>query len=402
MLPILVNERNIEPTVIKQANQFISFKFADIQLLYNMNFVGSATSLDSFLKAYKTSETKRFFPYEWFDHPDKIQNPEPPPYDAFYSKRRSCNPLETAYTDYVTILKSRLTTEQSVIKLKPSKPPPTGIKKYLYLQQIWKQQQMSSFKEFLRWYNNQVVLPTLEAMQKMIAFYHDNDIDMLKLGCTLPNLANICLHKSTDAKLHPFTEGDKDLMEKFRQDVVGGPSIVFTRKAVVDETFLRKSTNKSNSIIGIDASQLYPYSMCQPMLTGLYTSWDIDSETGRFTPRQNIPVASKIWSCLIFNVQDLIVKKRASTLQAGRRKLIAIVLMGFVPIVILCLKQWVDFTIFAPVKSFAHLSLKKISNVAVGEENLMNFVEAIYRRKVSLSLKCGNVSGGDFTRQPTM
>ena len=287
LLPILVNERNIEPTVIKNANQFISFKFGDIQLLDNINFVGSATSLDSFLKAYKTSETKGFFPYERFDHPGKIQSPEPPQYDAFYSKRRSCNPLETAYTDYVTILKSGLTTEQSVIKLKRSKPPPTGSEKYLYLQQIWKQQQMNSFKDFSQWYNNQVVLPTLEAMQKMIAFYQDKDIDMLKLGCTLPNLANICLHKCTDAKLHPFTEGDKDLMEKFREDVVGGPSIVFTRKAVIDETFIRKSTNISKSIIGIDASQLYPYSMCQPMLTGLYTSWEIDSETGRFTPRQN-------------------------------------------------------------------------------------------------------------------
>ena len=27
--------------------------------------------------------------------------------------------------------------------------------------------------------------------------------------------------------------------------------------------------------------------MCQPMPTGLYTRWDIDSETSRFTPRQN-------------------------------------------------------------------------------------------------------------------
>ena len=45
------------------------------------------------------------------------------------------------------------------------------------------------------------------------------------------------------------------------------------------------------------------------------------------------------------------------------------------------------------------LSLKKISNVAVGKENSLNSVEAIYRRKVSLSLKCGNVSGGDSTRQ---
>ena len=121
-LPILVNERNIEPTVIRKSNQFILFKFGDIQLLDIMKFLGGATSLDS-LKAYKTSETKRFFPYEWFDHPDKLQNPELPPYDAFCSKLRSCKPLGTEYTDYVNLLKSGLTTEQAVIKLKLSKPP---------------------------------------------------------------------------------------------------------------------------------------------------------------------------------------------------------------------------------------------------------------------------------------
>ena len=90
----------------------------------------------------------------------------------------------------------------------------------------------------------------------MIAFYHDKDIDVLKLGCTLQNLANICLHKSTDAIFYPFTEGDKDLSEKIREDVVGGPSIVFIRKAVVDETFIRKPTNLCKSIVGLDSSQL--------------------------------------------------------------------------------------------------------------------------------------------------
>ena len=33
LLPILVNERHIEPTVVKKANQFVSFKFGDVQLL---------------------------------------------------------------------------------------------------------------------------------------------------------------------------------------------------------------------------------------------------------------------------------------------------------------------------------------------------------------------------------
>ena len=47
-----------------------------------------------------------------------------------------------------------------------SKPPPTGIEIYQYLEQIWKHEQLSSFKDFLRWYNNNDVVPTLEAMQK--------------------------------------------------------------------------------------------------------------------------------------------------------------------------------------------------------------------------------------------
>ena len=107
----------------------------------------------------------------------------------------------------------------------------------------------------------------------MLAFYHKKGIDILKLGCTLPNMANICLHKSTSAKFYPFTETDKDLLQKIREHMVGGPSIVFTRKAVVDETFIRNSRIICESIVGIDASQLHPYSMCQPMTTGLYLRW---------------------------------------------------------------------------------------------------------------------------------
>ena len=165
--------------------------------------------------------------------------------------------------------------------------PTTGLENYNYLKSIWEQEKMTIFRDFLRWYNNKDVVPTLDAMQKLIEFYHDKGIDMLKLGCTLPNLANICLHKSTDYKFYPFFSSDSDLLEKIREDMTGGPSIVFTRKAVANETFIRKSKNLCKSIVGIDASQLYPYSMCQDMPTGLYTRWDYDEETQKFKARQN-------------------------------------------------------------------------------------------------------------------
>ena len=220
---------------------------------------------------------------------------------------------------------------------------------------------MSSFKDFFRWYNNKDV-PTLEAMQKMIAFYHDKDIDMLKLGSTL--------HKSTDAKFYPFTEGDRDLLEKIREDVVGGPSIVFTRKAIVDETFIGKSTNICKSIVGIDASQPYPYSMCQPMSTGLYTRWHIDSETSGFTPRQNKTRSFENMVMSYFQRTRPDCKIESFYTTGRQKKTTPSVVMGFVLIAILCLKQWVAFTSFVPANSSTHLSLKKISNVVVGKEKL--------------------------------
>ena len=51
-----------------------------------------------------------------------------------------------------------------------------------------------------------------------------------------------------------------------------GPSIVYTRYAVVDQSCILNSENIFKSIFGIDASQLYPFSMCQQMPTGLNTS----------------------------------------------------------------------------------------------------------------------------------
>ena len=178
LLPILINERNMEPSVFKKANQFVSLKFGDVQVLDIMNFLGGATSLDSFLKAYKTAETKGFFLYEWFDCPQKMNNSELPTYDAFFSKLRNVNPLEKDYSDYQNLLSSGLKTDEALSEIKLSKPPPSGEENYQCLLGIWNHENMRTFKDFLRWYNNKDVVPTLEAMQKMLVF-----ITRMELTC---------------------------------------------------------------------------------------------------------------------------------------------------------------------------------------------------------------------------
>ena len=204
LIPYLIKKKEIEPSVIKKANDFVAFKFGDVQLLDIMKFLGGATTLDSFLKAYKASELKGYFPYEWFDTPNKLDEQQLPSYDDFYSKLKNSNPLDKEFDDYQKLLNTGITEEQALKKLGLKTKPATGLENYNYLKSIWEQEKMTTFRDFLRWYNNKDVVPTLDAMQKMIEFYHDKGIDMLKLGCTLPNLANICLHKSTDYKFYPF------------------------------------------------------------------------------------------------------------------------------------------------------------------------------------------------------
>ena len=166
LLPYLIHERDIQPTFIKNANHFVSLKFGDVQFVDILNFLGGATSFDSFLKVYKTSETKGFFPYEWFDSPEKLDATFLPPYDCFFSKLRNYNPLEKEFTVFTKLLNSGFSQQESLKKLRLKNVPPSVIDNYNYLKVVWEQEQMVTFRDFVKWHNNKDVVPTLEAMQK--------------------------------------------------------------------------------------------------------------------------------------------------------------------------------------------------------------------------------------------
>ena len=156
----------------------------------------------------------------------------------------------------------------------------------------------------------------------MIELHHNKGIDMLKLCGTLPNLANICLHKSTDSKFCPFTESDKDLLEKIREDMVGGLSIVFTRKAVVDETFIRKSSNLCKSIVGMLVSFVPTQCANQCQLDCIRAGSTILKLRDSQLAKTNL-APLRIWFCHSINKVDQIAKLRAMSLLVDKRKLIA-------------------------------------------------------------------------------
>ena len=212
------------------------------------------------------------------------------------------------------------------------------------------------------WYNNEDVLSTLEATQKKIAFYHDKDIDMLKLGCTLENWANICLHQLALANFYSFMEGFTDLLEKKREAVVGDLSIVFTWKLILDEDFNRESTKNVNLLVGLMLVNYTPnpcINPWRPVFIRIGTSIHRRVDSRLYKTR---PEASKRWSCPIFNQQDQNVEFKDSNLKAKTRKLTASVLINFDLIATLFSKQWTALIIFVPFKKYVLLYLKKISN----------------------------------------
>ena len=184
---------------------------------------------------------------------------------------------------------------------------------------------MTTFQDFVRWYNHKDAVPTLEAMQKMVEFYHNKGIDMLKLGCTLPSLANTCLHKSTNNKLYLFVEADKDLRYKIREDLTGGPSVVSTRKAVVDQTYIRKSENICKSIVGTDASLLYPSQCVKKGLLGLTIDGNsiqtlISLKLGKINGGN-----LRTWLCRTYNLSVLTALLKVITQLELRKRLIVLV-----------------------------------------------------------------------------
>lgn len=169
-------------------------KFMDI-----MQFLAQGTSYSKFLKAYGVEEQKGYFPYEWFNDVSKLDHSTLPPHQAFFSSLKNCNINED---------------------------------EYLFCQKIWRDNKMETFKEFLVWYNNLDVTPFVKAAEFFQQFYFEKGIDVFKTAISTPGVARQMLFNTAQKAGVNFALFDKfneDLYSAFKNNIVGGPSLVFTR-----------------------------------------------------------------------------------------------------------------------------------------------------------------------------
>jgi len=202
------------------------FRFLDI-----INYLGPGTSYEKWVKAYECKTEKSWFPYEWFDTPEKLDFPGLPKYEWYLKLKR----------EYV------LTRDQ-----------------WEGCQSLFKEKSMRTFADWLRTYNNLDV-----ALEKMRTFYSEKGIDILKDAVSIPGVSLHYLLRGAVERGAELYGPCKEAYEMLKKGVVGGPSLVFTRYHEVDVTRIRShrfaEPRLCKNIVGNDANALYLSTMLGEM-----------------------------------------------------------------------------------------------------------------------------------------
>ncbi len=240
------------------------YKFLDVS-----NFLAPGYSYSEFLKAYDVDVGKSYFCYEFFDDPAKLELTELPEYKHFYSELKECNVLEEEYSQF-TKLKEQMKSEEKAMKaMKLTVPPKTGPEKYAELQQIWKDKNMKTFKDYLEYYNAADVRGFIIAVEKMLEFYFDLEIDLLKTCQSSPGAARTLMFKDLNQTYFSlFSKKNADLYHILKSNCTGGPSIVYHRFHEAGKTEIKNSRKLCQKILGWDCNALYLYCISQIMPSG--------------------------------------------------------------------------------------------------------------------------------------
>jgi len=240
LIPYLVRNGGVRFT-IKRNQSYLSLKSSKLTFLDVSNFLAAGSSYAGFLKAYGCAESKGFFPYEWAHTLEKLEEPQLPPHSAFYSSLKNTN----------------ITEEE-----------------YKYCEEVWREKKMQTMKDFLIWYNNLDVVPFIHALEKMKAFWQGHGIDIFNF-ISLPGIAmRFEMEFLKGQNLHFSVFNSEELYNLFRDNMVGGPAIIFKRYAEAHKTCIRNNPEKMcQKVAGHDANALYLWALSQPMPVGLYTHW---------------------------------------------------------------------------------------------------------------------------------
>ena len=144
LIPVLV-QQDIMKFVIKKGTQYMCVSTKPLKFLDIRFYIAPGFNYAKFLKAHGVDEMKGHFPYNYFDGIDRLKETQFPPFEEF--------------KDLVS--------------------QPGGLEKYNEIEQIFYSKKWT-FKEYLQYYNNLDTGPFIEALDNLVKYYNERNIDPFK------------------------------------------------------------------------------------------------------------------------------------------------------------------------------------------------------------------------------
>ena len=257
---------------VKKAGKYPCIKSESPKFLDILQFLAPGYNLKSFFKAVDANEEKGFFPYDYFTSAEQLDETTLPPCDTFYSTIKGCDVLEEDYATFENLI-NQGKPEQKVLQiLRLQEVPKTGPENYQWLKDLCNENQWTTFADFFfKWYNDLDVNPMIQAIEKMNDYYKDKNVDFMHQAITLPGIAKrIYLNSITDpnVEIHLFNQKQQDIYQLFKDNIVGGPSIIYHRYQQAQKSFIGNNPNKlCKSILGYDANALYLHALSMDLPT---------------------------------------------------------------------------------------------------------------------------------------
>ena len=246
----------------------LKLEFLDIT-----NYLAAGTSLSNFYASFNVETPKGIFPYEWFNSLERLYETSLP--QRSEDMRQALEDLKedpeneeikerverlSKNDPYYSTLKDRTVSNEDVALAK----------------EVWEERGMSTFSDYIKYYNNVDVTGCVEAIQKMLKDKKEQGLDMFKISVSLPGLTQRYLFNNIgDDYFVGFGQEHKHIEEELRNGITGGPSIIFHRYHEKLKTLIKSiKDNICKCVLGFDANALYLYCLGQKMPTGWYTVQD--------------------------------------------------------------------------------------------------------------------------------
>lgn len=238
---LLENDIDITFTA-KKGSSYLCIATECVRFLDVTNFVAPGFSLSDYLKAYNAEDKKFCWVHDRFTSLDILRETEFPQHEDFYSNLKDSN----------------ITKEE-----------------YENCKRVWDECGMKSLKDMLIYYNNADCVGLVQALETHSSFLRTKGLHFTN-ALSVPGLAIKLLQdlKTPEHDIHLIGERNKDLYHLIRNNIRGGPSIVFNRyqKANITKVkpeYFGKEAKTTETVLGVDCSALYLSCLVKDMPTGI-------------------------------------------------------------------------------------------------------------------------------------